>query len=208
MSSFHCCRIIDSQMSSQGQGALVNLVVFLSHNSFHECDSVFDIRIEWRLLPPFFNILISLMNSRASEGRVAEILSFPHRTRSKFIGRSRLIFWGAPSGTKEWWLINCFEEFLVGCMCWVERAFGNLLAKRRFLLYLWRALILGRKPSLALIAVHHLIVSLEPIRSSHRTLKICWRILVRRIWSPVHLCNRIIVSHADLSIILVVFTIF
>jgi hypothetical protein len=208
MSSFYRCMIINSQVPSQRQRTLVDLVVFLSHDPFHECESVLDIRIERRLLPPFFYILISLMNGRASKGGAAKILSFIERTWPEFIHKCRLIFGSTASGTKEWWLIDRFEEFLISGMSWVVRAFGNLLAKRRLLLCFWRALILrGWQPSLALIVVHHLIVSLEPTGGSHGTLKICRGIFVWRIRSPAHLCHRVIVSHADLAIILVVFPI-
>ena len=67
------------------------------------------------------------------------------------------------------------------------------------------ALILGGETCLALVGVQHLIVRLlEAIRGSHRSLK-GGRTLLRGVGSPVHLSYRVIIGHADLSIVLIVF---
>jgi hypothetical protein len=110
-------------------------------------------------------------------------------------------FRGVTSSTKEGGLVNSFEELFVGGMSRVVWALCDSSTSR----WLIRALILGGETCLALIGVHHLIVSLlEAIRGSHRSLK-GGRTLLRRVGRPVHLSYRVIIGHADLSIVLIVF---
>lgn len=110
-------------------------------------------------------------------------------------------FRGVTSCTEEWGLINSFEELFVGGMSRVVRALSDSSTCRGLI----RALILGGETSLALISVHHLIVSLlEAIRGRHRSLDGA-RTLFRGVGGPVHLCYRVIIGHADLSVVLIVF---
>lgn len=119
-----------------------------------------------------------------------------------------LVYWcgphsfrGVTSCAKEWGLINSLEELFVRGMSRVVRALCDSGTCRRLI----RALILGRETCLALVGVHHLIVSLlEAIRGSHRSLN-GGRSLLRGVGGPVHLCHGVIISHADLSIVLIVF---
>jgi hypothetical protein len=108
---------------------------------------------------------------------------------------------GVTSCAKEWGLIYGFEELFVGGMSRVVGA----LSDPRTCWGLIGALVLGGETCLALVSVHHLIVSLlEAIRGSHRSLD-GGRTLLRGVGSPGHLCYRVIIGHADLSVVLIVF---
>lgn len=110
-------------------------------------------------------------------------------------------FRGVTSCTKEGRLVNSFKELFVGGMSRVVRALSDSRTGRGLI----RALILGGETCLALVGVHHLIVSLlEAIRGCHRSLK-GGRTLLRGVGGPVHLSYRVIIGHADLSIVLIVF---
>ena len=110
-------------------------------------------------------------------------------------------FRGVTSCTKEGRFVNSFEELFVGGMSRVVRALSDSSTGGRLI----RALVLGGETCLALIGVHHLIVSLlEAIRGGHGSLK-GGRTLLRGVGGPVHLSYRVIIGHADLSIVLIVF---
>ena len=207
LGSFYGSRVINSQLTGQCERSLVNLVILLSHDSLHEGESMLDVRIEGRLLSPSLVILVPIVNGRLANagGRMAEILCLIEGARSVFINKDGFLraLWCIPSGSEEWRFINSLEELGGSCVSRVEWALCDLGRGLHFLLG-----VAWGKAGLTLVTVHHLIVCLEAIRGCHLScLKICRGILLRGIRCSVHLSHGVIVSHADLPIVLIVFTI-
>jgi hypothetical protein len=144
-------------MACQGERSLVDLVILLSHDAFHEGEPMRNVRIEGLLLLPSLDIAVPLYDLRDTTIGWAEILRLIERVSPELVGRcGPRSFRGVTSCTKEWGLVNSFEELFVGGMSRVVRALSDSSTCRGLI----RALILGRETCLALISVHHLIVSL------------------------------------------------
>jgi hypothetical protein len=194
--------VVNGDMACQGERSLVNLVILLSHDTLHKGEPMRNVRIEGLLLLPSLDIAVPPYDLWDAAIGLAEILCLIERVSPELVRwcgpRS---FRGVTSCTKEGRLVNSLEELFVGGMSWVVRALRDSSTSW----WLIRALVLRRETCLALIGVHHLIVSLlEAIRGSHGSLN-GGRTLLRGVGGPVHLSNRVIIGHADLSIVLIVF---